>query len=174
MQYLPLHLVGLSSFKTTSKCMKFCLQMNKKGRLVASYILNFPWCPSSHPCGTAVGPPCLSISDRRIWRTETRAWKWRNILSLYINIIWESWWWIFFLNLNFLEAASIYLRRKESGGEGRDNHSRSELYKLKFFIEHRPSLLNISHRNIFRTSKFETCWIEPNYIRALAFLSRHN
>ena len=39
MQYLPLHLVGLSSFKTTSKYMKFCLQMNKKGRLVASYTL---------------------------------------------------------------------------------------------------------------------------------------
>ena len=42
MQYLALHLVGLSSFKTTSKYMKFCLQMNKKGRLVASYILYFP------------------------------------------------------------------------------------------------------------------------------------
>ena len=39
MQYLALHLVGLSSFKTTSKYMKFCLQMNKKGRLVASYSL---------------------------------------------------------------------------------------------------------------------------------------
>ena len=39
MQYLALHLVGLSSFKTTSKYMKFRLQMNKKGRLVASYTL---------------------------------------------------------------------------------------------------------------------------------------
>ena len=39
MQYLALHLVGLSSFKTTSKYMKFRLQMNKKGRLVASYSL---------------------------------------------------------------------------------------------------------------------------------------
>ena len=37
MQYLALHLVGLSSFKTTSKYMKFRLQMNKKGRLVASF-----------------------------------------------------------------------------------------------------------------------------------------
>ena len=31
MQYLPLHLGGLWSYKTTSKYMKFCLQMNKKG-----------------------------------------------------------------------------------------------------------------------------------------------
>ena len=42
MQYLPLHMAGLSSFKTTSDYMKFCLQINKKGRLVPSYILNFP------------------------------------------------------------------------------------------------------------------------------------
>ena len=42
-KYLPLHLVGLSSFKTTIDYMKFCLQMHEKGRLVRSYRLNFPW-----------------------------------------------------------------------------------------------------------------------------------
>ena len=42
MQYLPLHLVGLSSFKTTSKYMKFCLQMNKKGRPFLHTKLSLP------------------------------------------------------------------------------------------------------------------------------------
>ena len=59
MQYLPLHLLGLSSFKTTSKYMKFCLQMNKKGRLVASYSL-------------------ISLEQPQTWVTANQVYKLNN------------------------------------------------------------------------------------------------